>query len=82
MDLIGLVNSISNAATNIDSGRKGFAVMGKERAGRIAYERGIADALSAFKQAQTSADPQTIILAKSARFKPYYSAKRLCQKAK
>ncbi|MCL2688221.1 MAG: hypothetical protein FWE57_00040 [Chitinispirillia bacterium] len=63
MDLNGLLNNISNAAASIDSGRKGFAVIGEERAGRIAYEEGIADALSSFKQAQTSADPQTIILA-------------------
>ena len=62
MELIGLVDSINAAAFNIDSGRKGFAVVGKERAGRIAYEGGIADALSGFKEAQASTDPQTIIL--------------------
>jgi hypothetical protein len=59
----GLVNSIITATAGIDSGRKGFAIIGKEREGRISYETGIAEALSAFKEAQTTADPQTIILA-------------------
>jgi hypothetical protein len=44
-------------------GRKGFATRGKAEEGRISYEEGIAKALSAFKEAQISADPQTIILA-------------------
>jgi hypothetical protein len=59
----GLVNSVYDAAASIDSGRKGFATRGKEQEGRISYETGIAVALSAFKEAQTTADPQTIILA-------------------
>jgi hypothetical protein len=44
---IGLVNSVYDAAAAIDSGRKGFAIIGKEREGRINYEDGIAQALSA-----------------------------------
>ena len=63
MDLIGLVDRINESTVNIDSGRKGFAIIGKEREGRISYERGIAEALSAFQEAQATADPQTIILA-------------------
>jgi hypothetical protein len=63
LGITGLVNSIITATADIDSGRKGFAIVGKEREGRIAYETGIAIALSAFKEAQTTADPQTIILA-------------------
>jgi len=59
----GLVSSIYQAAINIDFGRKGFAIQGKEREGRINYEKGIAVAMSAFQEAQTTADPQTIILA-------------------
>jgi hypothetical protein len=47
----------------IDSGRKGFATRGKEQEGRINYEDGIATAMTAFKEAQTTADPQTILLA-------------------
>ena len=63
MDKIGLVSSIYQAAINIDFGRKGFATRGKAEEGRISYEEGIATALSVFKEAQTTADPQTIILA-------------------
>ncbi|MCL2688217.1 MAG: hypothetical protein FWE57_00020 [Chitinispirillia bacterium] len=63
MEQIGLVNKIYDAAIKIDSGRKGFATRGKEQEGRISYEKGIANAMTAFKQAQKSADPQAIILA-------------------
>ena len=63
MDLTGLILRINEAAINIDSGRKGFAIRGKAEAGRLAYERGIAEALSTFRDAQASIDPQTIILA-------------------
>ncbi|MDR1804369.1 MAG: hypothetical protein LBQ94_12270 [Treponema sp.] len=62
MDLIGYVRSITQAAFAIDSGRKGFATRGKAEEGRISYEKGIAEALAAFKEAQITADPQTIIL--------------------
>jgi len=62
----GLLIRIADAAASIDIGRKGFAIVGKEREGRISYEEGIANALSAFKEAQTIADPQTIILAEYA----------------
>ena len=63
MELTGLVNSINKAAIDIDFGRKGFATRGREQKGRIAYEKGIAKAMSAFKQVQKNANPQTIILA-------------------
>ena len=63
MDLIGLVNNITIAGTNIDSGRRGFAIKGKEQEGRISYETGISQALSAFQEAQISANSQAIILA-------------------
>jgi len=59
----GLLSNIADAAANIDSGRKGFATRGKAEEGRISYETGIAEALSAFKEAQATADPQTMILA-------------------
>jgi hypothetical protein len=58
-----LINSIYEAAAAIDSGRKGFAIAGKEREGRINYEDGIAKVLSFFQKAQITADPETIILA-------------------
>jgi hypothetical protein len=63
LDLSGLENRIYKATSNIDFGRKGFATRGKEQKGRIAYEKGIADALSAFKEAQLSSDPKLIFLA-------------------
>jgi hypothetical protein len=59
---IGLVNDINEAASFIDTGRKGFAIIGKEREGRISYEYGIDRAMAAFQEAQNSANPQTIIL--------------------
>jgi hypothetical protein len=59
----GLITRITDAAFAIDLGRKGFATRGKAEEGRISYEDGIAEAMTAFKEAQTTADPQTIILA-------------------
>jgi len=63
LDKGGLLSSIYQSVINIDLGRKGFAIEGKEREGRLSYENGIAKALSAFQQAQTAADPQILILA-------------------
>ena len=50
----------------IEAGRKGFATRGNEQEGRISYEDGIAAAMTAFKEAQATADPETIILAEYA----------------
>ncbi len=63
MVLTGLLDSINNAASNIEAGCRGFATRGKEAEGRISYEDGIAEALAAFQEAQTTADAQTLILA-------------------
>jgi hypothetical protein len=63
LDLIGYASSITKAASAIDFGRKGFATRGKAEEGRISYEKGIAEALSTFKEAQATADPQIMILA-------------------
>ena len=63
MEKTGLVYSIISATASIDSGRKGFATKGKAEEGRISYETGIANAMTAFKEAQTTADPQILILA-------------------
>jgi len=63
LDLIGLVDSINASVLAIDSGRKGFAIRGKAEEGRIFYETGIALAMTAFKEAQATADPETILLA-------------------
>ena len=62
METTGLVNNVYDAAAMIDFGRKGFAIRGKADEGRISYEIGIDRALSAFKDAQSIADPKTIIL--------------------
>ena len=62
MVLTGLTLDISNAAINIDFGRKGFATRGKAEEGRISYENGIAKAISAFEKAQVTGDPQIIAL--------------------
>ena len=63
MAQIGFLSSIYEAASFIDLGRKGFAIIGKEREGRISFEKGIAQAMAAFQEAQTTANPQAIILA-------------------
>jgi hypothetical protein len=63
LDRTGLLNDVLDGAYRIDEGRKGFAIPGKERQGRVSCEDGIALAMSAFQEAQRSADPQTIILA-------------------
>ena len=63
MSKIGLINRVYDAAANIDFGRKGFAVRGKADEGRISYETGIDRALSAFQEAQSTIDPEIIILA-------------------
>jgi len=62
LDLAGLINNIIFAAAGIDSGRKGFAIEGKEREGRLSYEKGIALAMAAFKEALLTADPLILIL--------------------
>jgi hypothetical protein len=66
MDLTGLLNNIVLSSANIDRGRKGFATDGEEHQGRLNYEDGIATAGAAFTEAQTTADPQTIMLAEEA----------------
>jgi len=63
LDKIGLITRITDAALAIDSGRKGFATRGKAEEGRISYEKGKAEAMTAFQEAQTTADPQIMILA-------------------
>ena len=66
LDIRGLVNSIAVAVTNIDSGRKGFAIRGKEQEGRISYEDGISEAMTIFQKIQISADPEALVFAEFA----------------
>ena len=63
MDQSGFVNNILKATVSIDFGRKGFATKGKAEEGRVSYEEGIPLALSTFQEAQSSGDPQAMILA-------------------
>ena len=63
MDLHGLLSNIYNAEIGIDAGRKGFATKGRAEEGRILYETGIAEALTSFMEAQSTRDPQIILLA-------------------
>jgi hypothetical protein len=63
LDLTGLVDSIHQAAINIDFGRKGWATRGKTEEGRISYETGIVLAMTTFQEAQISAGPQSMIIA-------------------
>jgi len=63
LDQISLVSRLYEAETNIDSGRKGFAIRGKEQEGRINYETGIDMAMTAFQEAQISTEPQAMLLA-------------------
>jgi len=67
LEATGLVTDIYEAAATIDYGRKALAVRGKAEEGRISYEEGIAEALSAFKDASnhrfaSTVDPHIIIL--------------------
>jgi hypothetical protein len=63
LDPTGLISRIYDATIAIDFGRKGFATRGKAEEGRLSYERGISEALSAFRDAQSTADPHVLILA-------------------
>jgi len=63
LDPTGFITRIFAATANIDAGRKGYATKGEERDGRVYYERGIAQALSAFAEVSASDDPKTIVLA-------------------
>jgi hypothetical protein len=63
MDLNSFLDRLVFIANDIDMGRKGLAVDGKEHEGRISYEKGITGAATAFQEAQTTADPHIIIFA-------------------
>jgi len=66
--MTGLIDSIIEAAIIIDSGRRGFAIIGEERVGRISYEKGIAAAFKSnyrakqlYKKAKNRDDGETAI---------------------
>jgi len=62
MDLTSLLGNIIAGASKIDDGRKKIATDGLEHAGRLFYEEGIFISLNTFKQAQTSVNPQAMVL--------------------
>jgi len=78
LDPTGLANRIYAAMYNIDYGRRAYAIIGKEREGRIAYEDGIATAMSVFKEASTIADPQTLLIVE---YTFLTQEKQLCDKS-
>jgi len=78
LETAGLVSKIAEAVLNIDFGRKGFATRGKEQEGRISYEDGISAAFSAFKEAQTTADPLTLLIVE---YTFITQEKQLCDKS-
>jgi len=63
LDQAGLINNILLGTANIDKGRKYLTTDSLEHAGRLFYEDGIAIVLDAFKNAQVSGDPQTMVFA-------------------
>jgi len=62
MDLTGFLANIVLGAANINRGRKNLDTDSFEHTGRLLYEEGIAIALATFQQAQSSADPQIMVL--------------------
>ena len=62
MDLTFLLGNILFGASRIDEGRKNLATNGLEHAGRIYYEEGISISFDTFKEAQSFANPQAMIL--------------------
>ena len=62
MGTTGLINSIISSTSDIDFSRKAYAIRGKAEEARISYEKGIAVAKTAFLEAQTTADPQIMLL--------------------
>jgi len=56
LDIHGLISKIIISVSNIDSGRKGFAIRGKEQEGRISYEDGISEAIAVKKDSYQVAD--------------------------
>jgi hypothetical protein len=66
MDQAGLIQKILFSVENIELGRQGLTSEGREPEGRLFYEDGISIASAAFQDAQTTADPQTLIKAEYA----------------
>jgi hypothetical protein len=68
MDRAGLLHEVIASAIRIDQGRKWLKSDGLESNGRVAYERGLVNAMDSFQLAQTFAvnDLETLILTEQA----------------
>ena len=66
MDLIGSLTDILKSVAQIDEGRKGLSTDGEEHEGRLSYEKGIANASTAFSYAVSTAEPKIIMLVEEA----------------
>ena len=73
MDIPGLVNRISNAVMQIDSGRKGFATRGKEHEGRLSYEDGVSEAMLVFHMAFQKTHTILLVSLTEQDFKTYFA---------
>jgi hypothetical protein len=63
LDKTGLLVRITIAVNEIALGRIGFDTEGGESEGRIHYKKGLADAMTAFQEAQSSHDLEILIFA-------------------
>jgi hypothetical protein len=60
MDLNGFLVNLIRYANDIDVGRRGLSVYGKEGEAHVTYESGVSSAIEAFKEAQKSADCEVL----------------------
>jgi len=63
MDRDSLLSDLEDYASDIDAGRKGLTMDGREHEGRIFWEKGISGAMASFQEANVSRDAQTIVMA-------------------
>jgi len=63
MDRDSLLTKLERDVSNIDAGRKGLTMDGREHEGRIFLEKGISGAMASFQEANASRDAQTIVMA-------------------
>ncbi len=78
MDPAGFITRITATMVDIDYGRRAYAIIGKEREGRIHYETGIAVAMTVFKEALISADPLALLIVE---YTFITQEKQLCDKS-
>jgi hypothetical protein len=62
LDQVGLIARIVAGVVEIARGRKSWDTDGGEREGRISYHRGLDIAMTAFQEARTTGDPNSMLL--------------------